>query len=239
TALMYLDKVADMSDGEKAQRRAELLFLRAYYYFDLVQHFGAIPLVTIGNVSEVITDFKREPVSRVYEQIIADLRDAYEVLPDVWQQQDRGRATKWAAAHLLSEVYLTRVSYDLETRGGKASDLDSVIYYAEQVINSGQFVLEPNYSDIFDQDNQKNTREVIWDVQFTKDALFNEAPASNYRIGGNQIHNYWIMEYQTKPGMLWDWQNSAPFKRVRPNPMIFSESLWEGDIDSRLYKSFK
>lgn len=238
TALLFMPDVVDMTEEEKSQRIAELLFLRAYYYFDLVQHFGDVPLVTQGNVSEVITDFKRAPVADVYHQVISDLRRAHDVLPNVWQQVDRGRATKSAAAHLLAKVYLTRVSSDIEKRGGKTTDLDSAAFYAESVINSGHFILEPNYSDIFNQDNQKESREVIWDVQFTKDPLFNEAPASNYRIGGNQIHSYWIMEYQTKPGMIWDWQNSAPFKRIRPNPMIFSK-LWDGQNDSRFYKTFK
>ncbi|HEY5469865.1 MAG TPA: RagB/SusD family nutrient uptake outer membrane protein [Bacteroidales bacterium] len=238
TDLMYLPLVTEMSDDLKAQRRAELLFLRAYYYFDLVQHFGAIPLVTKGNVSEIMTDFKRNPVSEVYKQIISDLRAAYDVLPDVWQQTDRGRATKWAASHLLAKVYLTRISAETVIRGGKATDLDSAAYYAVQVINSGKFILEPDFANYFVQTNQKITKEVIWDVQFTPDPLFNEAPASNYRTGGNQIHSYWVMEYSTRPGMVRDAANEAPFKRIRPNPTIFS-NLWDQKFDSRFYKSFK
>lgn len=238
TALMFLPQVADMAADQKLQRGAELQFLRAYYYFDLVQHFGAIPLVTKGNVSEIITDFKRAPVADVYTQIISDLKSAYDVLPDVWQQTDRGRATKWTASHLLAKVYLTRTSADIVTRGGKTTDLDSAAYFAEQVINSGKFILEPNYASQFEQDYQKITKEVIWDVQFTPDPLFNEAPASNYRTGGNQIHSYWVMEYSTRPGMIRDAANEAPFKRIRPNPTVFT-NLWDPKSDSRLYKSFK
>jgi hypothetical protein len=238
TALMFMPDVADMADNLKAQRTAELLFMRSYYYFDLVQHFGGIPLVTQGNVTQIITDFKRAPVADVYKQIISDLRAAYDVLPDVWQQSDRGRATKWAASHLLAKVYLTRGSAELDIRGGKASDLDSAAYYAEQVINSNKFVLEPDYGSQFEQDYQKVTKEVIWDVQFTPDPLFNEAPASNYRTGGNQIHSYWVMEYSTRPGMIRDAANEAPFKRIRPNPTVFN-TLWNPKVDSRLYKSFK
>jgi hypothetical protein len=106
TALLYIPQVTDMTDALKDQRTAEVRFMRAYYYFDLVQHFGALPLVTKGNVSEIITDFKRAPVSDVYKQIISDLKAAYDVLPDVWQQTDRGRATKWAASHLLAKFTL-------------------------------------------------------------------------------------------------------------------------------------
>ena len=149
TALMYLATVPDMTDAQKIQRAAELKFMRAYYYFDLVQHYGALPLVTQGNVTEVVTDFKRSPVTDVYKQIISDLKAAYDVLPDVYQQADRGRATKWSAAHLLAKVYLTRISYDATVRGGKATDLDSAAFYSEGVINSGKFSLESNFANVF------------------------------------------------------------------------------------------
>jgi len=237
TAIMFMPDVADMSDDLKSQRIAECQFMRAYYYFDLVQHFGDLPLVTDGNVSQIITDFKRAPVADVYKQIIKDLRAAYEVLPDVWQQTDRGRATKWAAGHLLAKVYLTRNSYDASVRGGKTSDLDSAAYYAVAVINSGKFTLEPNFSNIFEQNNQKVSKEVIWDVQYTKNTLFNER-SSDGRTGGNQVHQYWVMEYQVKPGMIWDMVNESPFKRMRPNPQMIT-GLWDFKYDARIAKSFQ
>jgi hypothetical protein len=237
TAIMLMPEVADMTQDLKAQRVAEMKFMRAYFYFDLVQHFGALPLVTAGNISEIITDYKRDPVADVYKQIIKDLQDAYAVLPDVWQQNERGRATKWAAGHLLAKVYLTRTSAETEIRGAKATDLDSAAYYAVQVINSDKFILEPNFSDVFDQNKQKQTREVIWDVQYTKDPLFNER-SSNGRSGGNQIHQYWVMEYQVKPGMIWDMVNESPFKRMRPNPVMVT-GLWDFKYDARVHKTFQ
>ena len=178
TALMYLPKVGDMTDAEKTAREGELRFMRAYFYFDLVQQFGRIPLLTEGNVSEIKTDFKRASVADVYAFIISDLRQAYEVLPDVAMQADRGRATKWSAANLLSKVYLTRGSAIKDQRGQQPTDMDSTAYFAEAVINSGKFALDSDYSMTFDQDRQKVSSETIWGVEFTNDVLFNgsEAP---------------------------------------------------------------
>lgn len=237
TALMYLPDVPDMTADQKAQRTAELKFLRAYYYFDLVQHFGALPLVTDGNVSEVITDFKRSPVADVYKQIISDLKAAYGVLPDVYQQSERGRATKWSASHLLSKVYLTRVSSEATVRGGKTSDLDSAAFYSEAVINSGKFALESNFANVFEQNNQKTSKEIIWDVEYTKDALFSGAGSST-SDGGNQLHLYWVTQYDVKAGMTRDIINGRPWKRMRPNPQIIN-SLWSIKNDSRIFKTFK
>jgi hypothetical protein len=115
-------------------------------------------------------------VADIYKQIISDLKAAAAVLPDVFQQSQRGRATKWAATHLLAKVYLTRISADVSTRGGKTTDLDSAAIYAEQVINSGKFALEPNFANVFEQNNQKVTKEIIWDVEYTK-IPFSAGPA--------------------------------------------------------------
>ncbi|WP_318349746.1 RagB/SusD family nutrient uptake outer membrane protein [Aquipluma nitroreducens] len=237
TALMYLPKVTDMTDAQKAQRVAELKFMRAYLYFDLVQHYGAIPLVTEGNVTQIVTDFKRAPVADVYKQIISDLKAAYAVLPDVYQQAERGRATKWSASHLLAKVYLTRISAEATVRGGKATDLDSAAFYSEAVINSGKFALESNFSNVFEQNNQKVTKEIIWDVEYTKDALFNGAGSST-SDGGNQLHLYWVTQYDIKPGMIRDITNGRPWKRLRPSPTTIT-TLWDRQNDSRVYKTFK
>jgi hypothetical protein len=238
TALMYMPNVTDMTADLKAQRSAELQFLRAYYYFDLVQHYGALPLVVQGNVTDIITTFKRAPVAQVYSQIISDLAAAYSVLPDVYQQTDRGRATKWAAGHLLAKVYLTRGSADLAERGGKATDLDSAAFYAVKVIDSGKFSMESNFSNVFEQNNQKVTKEVIWDVEYTKaDANFNGAGTSG-SDGGNQLHLYWVEQYDVKLGMIRDMPNGRPWKRIHISPMSI-QNLWDRTNDSRMYKTFK
>lgn len=237
TALLYMPEVTDMTDAQKAQRIAELKFMRAYYYYDLVQHYGALPLITEGNVTQVVTDFKRAPVADVYKQIISDLKAAYAVLPDVYQQAERGRATKWSASHLLAKVYLTRISAEATVRGGKATDLDSAAFYSEAVINSGKFALESNFYNVFEQNNQKVSKEIIWDVEYTKDPLFSGAGSST-SDGGNQLHLYWVTQYDIKPGMIRDIANGRPWKRMRPNPAII-KSLWDRQNDSRIYKTFK
>ena len=83
----------------------EIRFLRAYYHFELVKWFGAIPLKVDErfNLGDE-TSIPRSPVADVYAQIEADLIAAAEVLPDVASQT--GRATKGAAQALLGKAYL-------------------------------------------------------------------------------------------------------------------------------------
>lgn len=230
TALMYLPKVADMTPEEKTAREAELRFMRAYYYFDLIQHFGRVPLLSEGNVSQIITDFPRASVADLYAFIISDLRFSFDVLPNVAMQADRGRATKWAAGHLLSRVYLTRGSAVKDQRGQQPSDMDSTAFYAEAVINSGKFALEPNYLTTIDQEKQKSSSETIWGVEFTTDVLFNGAD-------GNKMHLYWVPTYEKLPGMQRDLQQGRAWKRVKPSPYM-QTTLFDHLNDSRMYKMF-
>ncbi|MDR2810936.1 MAG: RagB/SusD family nutrient uptake outer membrane protein [Tannerellaceae bacterium] len=230
TALMYLPKVMDMTEADKTLREGELRFMRAYFYFDLVQHFGPIPLITDGNVTEIITDFHRAPVAEVYEAIIADLNIAYNALPDATRQTQRGRATKWAAAHLLAKVYLTKGSAVKDQRGQQASDMDNALAYAKAVIESGKFALESDYATTFDQHLQKTSSETIFSIEFTTDVQFNG--------DGNKMHLYWVPTYENLAGLQRDVQQGRAWKRVRPTP-YFQTQLFDHLSDARFYKMFK
>ena len=110
-------------------------------------------------------------------------------------------------------------------------------FFSEAVINSGKFSLESNFANVFEQNNQKVSKEIIWDVEYTKDVLFSGAGSST-SDGGNQLHLYWVTQYDVKPGMTRDQANGRPWKRMRINPM-FSQNLWDRTTDSRIYKTFK
>lgn len=214
------------SEEFKKSKMADLRFLRANFYFELVQQFGAVPLSTEA-ITEVKTDFKRTPVADVYKQIIDDLRYAAENLPE--NGSESGYATKWAASQLLAKVYLTRGSAVKDQRGQATSDMDSVIYYANRVMESGKFALENNFSDLFDINNRKS-KEFIYSIQFTQDEVFNG--------DGNQMHMYYVSVYENFPGMQRDIVNGRSWKRVMPTNFVFEE-LFDHQNDARLYKSFQ
>jgi len=225
-AMQKIQSSTSMTEQKKTSSYAEMQFIRAYLYFDLVQQFGRIPLVTEGSF-EVRTDFKRSPVADIYKLIISDLRNAVENLPE--KADNKGRATCFAAAHLLSKVYLTRGSAVTEQRGQQSTDMDSTLYYAEKVINSGQYQLQNNFSSLWDIDNQGNS-EVVFAVQFTTNPIFNGE--------GNKQHLYWLSWYEDQSGMVRDLVNGRPFRRHVATVKTM-EQLFDRLHDSRFYKSFK
>ncbi|HPM29710.1 MAG TPA: RagB/SusD family nutrient uptake outer membrane protein, partial [Chryseolinea sp.] len=214
------------SDQGKANRLAEMRFLRGYYYFMLVQQFGSIP-ITLEATKSVRLEFPKSPVADVYKVILKDMIAAEAVLPE--SQTQRGRITKGAARHFLSKVYLTRGSAVTDVRGQKTTDMDSAAYYADLVITSGKYTLMNDFADLWKVANEANT-EVILSAQFNNNALL-------LANSGNRVHLYFQMTYDTKPGMLRDIANGRPFRRLRPTQYTINVS--DRRNDSRFYKNFR
>jgi len=221
--------VVDMDSTRKAQRVAEARFLRALYYFVLVQMYGPVTL-TLQETESVTTEATRAPVDSVYDAIIADLRYAEANLD--YASVDYGRVTKGAAQHLLAKVYLTRLRSDDsatdEALKQQAGDFANAADYAQRVIASGRYRLLPRFADVFDFSNERNA-EVIWSVQFTTDPLTTG--------NGNQGHLFFLMEYDVMPGMKRDIANGRPFKRFRPTPFLLG--LYDRTKDSRYDAQFR
>lgn len=217
---------SDLQESIKKESYAEMQFIRAFLYFDLVQQFGRIPLVTEGSF-DVRTDFKRASVAEIYNQMIEDLTNAADNLPE--KASVFGRATRYSAAHLLAKVYIARGSAVTEARGQQSSDMDNALQYAERVINSGQYQLQSDFAALWDLNNQGNS-EVVFSVQFTTEPSYNG--------DGNRQHLYWLSWYEDQPGMLRDIANGRPFRRHVATKKTM-EDLFDRKNDSRFYKSFK
>ena len=97
--------VNGISETEIVQSNAEVRFLRAYYYFLLVEQFGDVPLVE-DEITSAITHFDRIPEADIYKYIINELSVVVSKLPI--KAAEFGRATQGACKNLLSLVYLTR-----------------------------------------------------------------------------------------------------------------------------------
>ncbi len=213
---------ANVSDALKTQRVAEARFLRAHYYFILVQTFGPIH-ITLKETTEIQTAATRSPVKDVYDVIVADLEFAIASLPA--QQKDYGRATKAAAEHMLAKVLLTRASIPT---AAKADDYQRAAVLAKNINNYGLKLL-PVFADVFDQAKQEHS-EVVFSVQYTTDLLTNG--------DGNSGHLYFLMEYDAGiKGTMRDLANGRPFKRFKPTQ--YTLDLFDRTKDSRYNGSFK
>ncbi|CAG4999310.1 hypothetical protein DYBT9275_02199 [Dyadobacter sp. CECT 9275] len=224
-AVIERSSAADVSDAVKKQRVAEMKFLRAHYYFILFQQFGGVDL----RLTETLVPTKataRATDADMYKAIIQDLEAALPDLENKGKATDYGRATKAAAEHLLSKVYLTKGN----SANKAADDYSKAASYASNVINNYGFKLLPDFASVFDQANQKHD-EVVFAVQYTTDALTNGS--------GNSLHLYFGMQYDVQAGMERDVLNGRPFKRLRPTAYCLETVFKDRVNDSRYKKTFK
>jgi len=175
-----------ISDTIKAQFIGQLKFLRGYYYFELVQYFGDVVLITEPlSAPAKAWDYLRVPQAAVYTAIETDLKDAVSKLPVRYNTNNIGRVTKGAALSLLGKVYLTEKKND------------DAIATLEQVLPLGYSLLT-NYADVFDP-QKKNGAESIFEVQYQ---------------GGNDLGEWSSFIYTFAPrlskGAITGWPQSNP-----------------------------
>ena len=207
-------KVNSLSESERNRIVGEARFLRALYYFHLVQQFGDIHF-TLEETQGVETEAKRTPIATVYEKgILPDLQFAVANLPT--KTQAYGRVTKHAAEGLLARVQLTL---------GNWAEAEKM---ASAVISSNDYSLVKNYGDLWDITKELNP-EVIWSIQYTDNPLTNG--------DGNQAHLYFIFDYTLNPAMTRDVANGRAYQRFMPTN--YTLNLFDLRKDSRFDGSFK
>ncbi len=151
--LAKLQESTTITEKVKPLFEGQLKFIRAYYYFNLVQYFGDVILITEPlDLPSKAWEFVREPEEKVYAQIEKDLKDAAASLPASYDAANTGRVTKGAALSLLGKMYLTRKNFS------------EAINSLKQVLPLGYSLL-PDYADVFDP-KKKNGPESVFEVQY-------------------------------------------------------------------------
>ena len=112
--LENLDKNPEISENIRNTIRGEVLFLRGYYYFLLVQSFGGVPIFTEATASIDNVDIARATVEDVYAQIILDMEAAEPLVPDITEVGFGGAVSKSAVRGILARVNLTMAGHPLK-----------------------------------------------------------------------------------------------------------------------------
>lgn len=170
---IFIDKLNalnNLSESYKKQRLAEARFLRAFAYFNMVERYGGIPLITkVQQLNDPPEELypKRDKEEDIYQFIISEL-DA--IANDLQENWGDGRATKYAALALKSRAAMYAASIaqwgkvQLDGVVGipsdKASNYWQICYDASKsIINSGKFALYNKYPN----DKAKNYRNLFLD----------------------------------------------------------------------------
>jgi tetratricopeptide (TPR) repeat protein len=177
-----LQQVPAISMDKVLQNRilGEAHFLRAYYYFYLVNIFGPVPLILEPKNAQEL-QIPQSPVAEIYANAIeADCKSAITLLPALQTDAEVGRATKGAATALLAKAYLYQKKWQ------------EAATTAALVQPLGNYALMPVFTDNFNE-KFKNNAESIFAVQH----LTNQVP-----FLGNRL-NQWFAP-RTESGYYFD-----------------------------------
>jgi starch-binding outer membrane protein, SusD/RagB family len=200
----YASMAIENNPGDEAiinNYKAQAYTIRAYDYFCLVRAFGGVPLVLSSSIEVV----PRNTVSEVYNQVLKDLDVAINsgdlIRADEMPAEDKGRLGIGAAKAILAKVHMFMAAVE----PNKASDHFSKAYEnAREVINSAEFALVKDYSQLWGYNTQFNS-ESIFEIGFPhpEDNLGThhwystwQRPRYNYKIGtreknGNDNNTGW------------------------------------------------
>ena len=258
----------DLPEATKKQYLAQAKFLRAFWYFYLVQTWGDVPLHT-----EFITlpsqSAKRDPAAEVYKLIIQDFTDAAANLPDKPTAPFLGKAaTKPAALFFLAKAYLTRGWLT----NSQADFAEAAKISSDLIANKGTYGLDlwQDFGDAFVPAND-----------YGKETLFvsdhsNDAKYGYYRLGSGESGGFannltpWFTNWNYPnnsginsfvnasgvlvnsgtSGMIRDSYYGRPYQRIRPNSVkqtsgvnagknyFLDQAFVKRDIDSRFMNTF-
>lgn len=164
--LENVDRNPELKESLRTEVRGEALFLRAYFYFLLVQHYGDVPLKTVSSANVLSVQASRTPVREVYAQILKDMTEAEALVPNIEKIRQSGRVTKSAVRGVLARVCLNMAGQPIND-ASKWADARS---WAKKVIDDAAagHGLNASFPQVFINHaaDLYDIKESIWEAEF-------------------------------------------------------------------------
>src|SRR5882762_2352293 len=173
-ANVLIDALQSVTVPNQARIEGEARFLRAFYYYLLMDLYGGVPIATTLEL-KARARATRDSTFRFIESELLAIRAA---LPLSWDAGNRGRVTRGAADALLANMYLNARVFKNEAAGsginattynsclgitvsGGLDACQAAIARADSVINSGTYQLADTFVQNFNSDNATSTENIF------------------------------------------------------------------------------
>ena len=239
TANLVISKASLVADEDSRNKAmGEAYFLRGYNYYRLFAQYGGVVIQTEPANGEIKKDYTRSTAEQTLNQVIADLEQAYQLLPTT-KWRGNGTWTKYTAAHFLAKALLFRQSERNSSWNGsydKKADLDRVIALCDEVIAACP--LAANYSDLYANWTGINCpNEGLDEILMTAE---HNGDATTQGRFGNRTYNYFSPQFSNFSGgwvRRGAYIGEMDFQRCRPTEYTYS--TYDNVNDARLWKTFK
>ncbi|TAE28157.1 MAG: RagB/SusD family nutrient uptake outer membrane protein [Cytophagales bacterium] len=167
--LSRIDNVPFANADLKSNLKGQALFLRGFAYFQLVRHYGRVPMHLTPVTGREDAASPLVSVDEGYAQVIKDVAEAARLLPNK-TKQEAGRVTSGTAKTLLADVYMIQKKWaEAETQ-------------LRDVVTNDGYRLMPDYNDAFTFTGaNKNNAESVFEVQYLEGAA---------GFNGNHIYRF-------------------------------------------------
>ena len=233
-ALNSLHKFGQMSDEDKVRLEAEMKFVRAFLYFDIMKRYKEIILYD-ENMDAYAKNKAISSEKEGWDFIYSDLKFAADNLPV--KSEASGRIDKGMAWAFMSRAMLYAERYDV------------VKTAAEEVEKLG-YTLEANYADAYMKGVGAGNTEAILQYQFDRAADvthsfdFYYTPGGDYSLFGETGGGYgtptqeMVESYELAAGGFPDWSEwhgtttaTPPYELLEPRfhaTVLYNGSDWKG-----------
>lgn len=221
--LENIGKVTEISDDKRNQYIAEARFLRAFFYFTLVQNWGDVPFKENSTKGVVNLDIPRTDRQQIYDFIITEMSEAADketggLLSAEALGKQVGRVSRSAAWAMIARVYMFRAGEHFR-QNRPATQEEQVTYfqkaseYAQMVMNENYHDLVDNYWDVFidlcsNEYNSTDKNESIWEVEFagngTSDARTEGRWGNTCGLAGPDLSNNENIIGKADPGYSYE-----------------------------------
>jgi hypothetical protein len=153
SVLKVMANATDISAADVTRITGEARFLRGHYHFEAKKMWNKVPYY-----DETITDYNQPNDADIWPQIEADLKFAYDNLPETMNA--KGRVNKWAAGAMYAKALMFQGKY------AAAKAVLDLIYTSGKNAQGVKYALLAKYSDNFNADT-KNSTESVFAVQYS------------------------------------------------------------------------
>mgnify|MGYP001371827297 FL=1 len=186
TAIYYADMVPFKTEAERNAKVAEARFLRAVYYFNAIEQFGAVTMITEPAQSVDFHPERTEPLKIYEEVIIPDLEFAVEWL-EKGTDATTTKPTQKSAIGFLAKAYLQTVQYDSSKKYASEA-----LRYAKMLIDDAEAGgskynahMYADYADVFKEENNWNNKEALWKHRWYAGADGHGSSNGNWKLNRN------------------------------------------------------
>jgi len=235
-AIGRADAAGYASETERDTKVAEAHFLRAYYYWILVENWGGVSLRTEETTGPVLNAV-RSSVGDFYDVIFEDLNFATEHLPLI--QTDLGRADQKAAWAFKARLALTRAAY-FEPSSTEAMEYftmarDAALHVIDNRATYG-VDLYADFNQLFAAANNKANTECLFKVTNSATSAYNLDDTTN------RLHLWFLSDYSSYCGVALnkiDGNDKSKSRGPGLMPTLFLLDLFDETRDARYNASFQ